>query len=42
MCVMQYEYLILSNNNNALVNKCKTQLIYYIYGAHLVYPSLVK
>ncbi len=30
------------NNNNALVNKCKTHLCYYLYSADLMYYSLVK
>ncbi len=30
------------NNNNVLVNKCKTHLTYYVYGADLMYHSLVK
>ncbi len=30
------------NNNNVLVNKCKTHLFYYVYGADLMYHSLVK
>ncbi len=30
------------NNNNVLVNKCKTHLFYYVYGADLMHHPLVK
>ncbi len=29
-------------NNDVLVNNCKTHLFYHVYGADLMYHSLVK
>ncbi len=40
--VMWNHQILILNNNNVLVNKCKTHLFYYVYGADLMYHLLVK